>query len=174
MSENIGAVAQEMMNTAIKYSEDKSQLYPPDTVLKARARGECSVCAYLYYGLARELAEYLSARDPQVKAVYFYSEPLVQWDDQPADRPNLLPGFHVVVWTEAKHPALSKLGEALTLALEKESRRLPCSKATDLCHWINIAQVDDLDVEKKSGYGALLAGHERRSVEIWHRETSMA
>lgn len=174
MSEDIGAVAQEMMKAAIKYSEDKSQLYPPDTVLKARARGECSVCSYLYYGLAKALAEYLGTRDHKAKAVYFYSEPLVPWNEQPADRPNLLPGLHIIVWTEAKNRTLSQLGDAVSRAVEKESRGLPCSKATDLCHRINIAQVDDLDVEKKNGYGAFLTSHELRPVEIWHKEASIA
>lgn len=169
MLSEVTTMTKTMMEHAIDYCGKKANLKDRQEVFDALNKADSSVRDYLYYGLAKEMAQYLGSTSKEVKAIYFYGEPSLPWNEQPADRPNLLSGFHLIVSVDAKNPALAELADSLALAVDEETRRLPCPDTSELCHPVHVAVIDDQDIDAREGYGALLTTHEMRPIEIWHR-----
>jgi hypothetical protein len=54
-------------------------------------------------------------------------------------------------------------------ALAEEYRHLGCAKANALCSELDVRVVDEDEVEKRTGYGALINSLYVRPIEVWHR-----
>jgi hypothetical protein len=109
--------------------------------------------------------------DNRAKAVYIYDDPeaSLAWSNGSPERPNSTPGIQMIVWVSRKSPALSSLVDTLSASVKEESRRLNCPKANGLCHELDVVVVDDQEVERRSGNGALIQSIYLRPIEIWHR-----
>jgi hypothetical protein len=163
-------VVTKMMEDAIKFCSRKTGLNGRQQVLEAMRCGDCSVCEYLRYGLAQEVAEYLGSVDDTVKAVYTYEPEYATNADGPIPgRPNLSPGINLIAWVSRKSAALSSVAASVSSALAQECRELACSKANALCYELDIKATDDDEVRERIGYGALVNSLYIRPVEIWHK-----
>jgi hypothetical protein len=159
------------MQNAILFCAEKANLNGKKQVLNARRSGDCAACQYLRYGLAKNIAAYLGSIDNRAKAVYIYEDPdsSLTWHDGVPSRPNIAPGIRIIVWVSRKSPALDSLIESLTIAVDKELRQLPCPNANALCHTLDVLVVDDEEVERRTGYGALINSIHLGPIELWHR-----
>jgi hypothetical protein len=159
-----------MMEDAIEFCAKKTSLKDRGQILEALRHGDCSLCEYLRYGLAKGVAEYLGLMDNTVKAIYTYEPEYATSVDGPIpDRPSRSPGISLIAWVSRKSAALSSVVASVSSALAEECRRLACPKANALCHMLDIEVVDDEEVQKRTGYGALVNSLYVRPTEIWHR-----
>lgn len=159
-----------MMEDAIEFCAKKTGLKDRQQVLEAIRRADCSVCEYLRYSLAKEVAEYLGSMDDTVKAMYTYEpEYTTNMDGPIPDRPNLSPGINMIAWVSRKSAALSSVVASVSSALTEERRQLDCPKANALCYELDIKATDDAEVRERTGYGALINSLYVRPLEIWHK-----
>lgn len=159
-----------MMADAIEFCAKKTSFKDREQVLEALRCGDCSVCEYLRYGLAKGVAEYLGSVDDAIKSVYIYEPEYATAMDVPIpDRPNLSPGISMIVWASRKSASLSSVVTMLGSALAEESRQLACPKANALCWSLEVQAVDDDEVKGRTGYGALIGSLYVCPTEIWRR-----
>jgi hypothetical protein len=112
----------------------------------------------------------LGSVDDTVKAIYTYEpEYATSTDEAIPDRPNLSPGINLIAWVSRKSAALSSVVASVSLALAEEHKRLACPKANALCHELDVKVADDGEVERRTGYGALILSLSVPPIEIWHR-----
>jgi hypothetical protein len=164
------AIVTSIMEEAIEFCARKTGLNDKEQILEAIHRGDCSICEYLRYGLAKELAEYLGSVDGTVKAVYFFeSEYATNADGPIPDRPNLAPAINLIAWVSRKSAALSSIVASVGSALAAEHRRLACPKANGMCCALDVKVADDDEVQGRVGYGALIHSLYVRPIEIWQR-----
>jgi hypothetical protein len=168
MSNTTATATKNALDSAILFCADMTNLDGREGVVAARQRGDCVACEYLRYGLAKGLAEYVGSMDEHVRAIYTFDEdePATRWDDA---LPNLTPGIRMLIWVERKSPALDTLVEALKTSAEQASRSLGCRKSNALCHQMDVLVVDDQDVQRRIGYGALTGSLYLSPIEIWRR-----
>lgn len=159
-----------MMEDAIEFCAKKTRFKDRERVLGALRCGDCSVCEYLRYGLAKGVAEYLGSVDDTVKAVYIYEPEYATSVDGPIPgRPNLSPGISLIAWVSRKSAALSSVVASVRSALAEEYRQLACPKANALCYELDVTVADDDEVQRRTGYGALISSLYVRPMEIWRR-----
>ena len=163
-------VVTKMMEDAIKFCSKKTGLNGRQQVLEAMHRGDCSVCEYLRYGLAQEVAKYLGSVDDTVKAVYTYEpEYATNADGYVPGQPDFSPGINLIAWVSRKSAALSSITASVSSALAQECRKLACPKANALCYELDIKATDDVEVQERTGYGALINSLYVRPVQVWHK-----
>ncbi len=171
MANDILEATSTAMQDAILFCAEKANLNGRKQVLDARRSADCAACAYLRYGLAKNIAEYVGSIDSRAKAIYVYEdlESSLRWQDGVPGRQNTTPGIRMIVWVSRKSPALDSLLDTLTTAVGQELRQLPCPNANALCHTLDVVVVDDEEVERRTSYGALLDSIHMRPIEVWHR-----
>jgi hypothetical protein len=159
-----------MMEEALEFCAEKAGLEGKEQARDALCHGDCSVCEYLRYALAQRVAEYLGSVDDTVKAIYTYEpEYATSADEAVLDRPSLWPGFNLIARVSRKSAALSSVVASVNLALTEEYKRLGCPKANALCSELDVKAVDDDEVQKRTGYGALISSLYVRPIEVWRR-----
>ncbi len=164
------AIVTNMVEEALAFCAEKTGLAKSDEVRDVLLTGDCCVCEYMLYALAQGVAGYLGSLDDTIQAIYTYEpEQATHVDEAIPPRPNLTPGLNLIARVSRKSAALSSVVASLRLALAEEYRQLGCPKANALCSEIDFRAVDEDEVEKRIGYGALLNSLYVRPVEIWHR-----
>ena len=163
-------VVRDMFENAIEFCAEKTGLNGRAQVLERMRCGDCSVCGYVRYDLAKEVAEYLGSVDDTVRAVYFYEpEYATSMDESLPDEPDLAPGISLVAWVSRKSAALSSVVGAVGAALAQEQKQFGCPKANALCYQLDVKVADDDEVRRQAGYGALIQSLYVRPTEIWRR-----
>ncbi len=158
-----------MMTKAVKFCASKTGL-SEKRIREAVYDGDCSVCEYLRYGLAQAMAEYLGSVDDAIKSIYIYEPEYATHTDEPIpDGPGFSPAINMIVCANRKTAALSSLLNMLGTAVAAELKRFVCPKSNALCHTIEIHLVDDAEVQRRTGYGALVRSLYVRPIEIWSR-----
>jgi hypothetical protein len=161
----------EMMEKAIVFSAEKMGFEGRDQVVKARARGDCSTCEYLRYGLAKEVANYLGATDQTINEVFFFEpEASTSMSGQRGVGPGLSPGISLIIRVSRKTAALESLIASVVSSVKQEYQRINCPEAKTLCNMIDIITVDDEEIECRTGYGALVGSLFMAPMEIWKRK----
>jgi hypothetical protein len=164
------AMVTHMVEEALEFCAEKAGLNGKEQARRVLRTGDCCVCEYLRYALAQKVAEYLGSMDDTIHAVYtFEPEEATGGDEAIPPRPNLSPGFNLLVRVSRKSAALSSVVASLRSALAEEYRRLGCPKANALCSDLDVRAVDEDEVEKRTGYGALINSLYVRPIEVWHR-----
>ena len=171
MATSIHSAVTDAVDQAIQFCIEKTTANNRLDVLAARERGDCSICQYLRYGLAKGIASFIGSTDGTTKAAYVYNDidPDLTWKEGPADRTRSTPGIRLILWAEKKSPALTNLTDAIAEAVERESQNMACPYANALCHHLDVSIVDDHEVKTHSGIGALLGSPHTPPIEIWHR-----
>jgi hypothetical protein len=164
------AIVTNMMEEALEFCAEKACLKDKEQARDVLLAGDCCVCEYLRYGLAQKVAEYLGSVDNTVQAIYTYEpEYATSVDGAIPARPNLSPGFNLLARVSRKSAALSSVVASMRSALAEEYRRLGCPKANALCSDLDVRVVDEDEVTKRTGYGALINSLYVRPIEVWHR-----
>ena len=158
------AVRQAMENALASLGTSRS------AVQQAMGDADCHTCERLRYRLSQGLGKYLGSVDPSVRAVYIY-EPDYATSSEAAlwERPSLSPGISMLVWVERKSAALNAVLDSLATAVREEAEKWACPKANALCWMLDAQVVDDVEVEARSGLGALVHSVYVRPLEVWHR-----
>lgn len=161
---------QKIMDNAMVFCAGKMGLASNEEVMTARKNGDCTLCDYLRYGLAKELSAHLASLDETIKAVYMYEpEIITAGDGLISQGPSMVPAINMIVWVTRKTAALESLLASTARALEDRLMKLGCEKASSLCHTVDTALVDDEDVCARRGYGALLSSVTVLPIPIWRR-----
>lgn len=164
------AIVTNMVDEALEFCAQKAGLKDKEQARGALLAGDCCVCEYLRYALTQKMAEYLGSVDDTIKAVYtFEPEEATGGDEALPARPNLSPGFNLIARVSRKSAALSSVVASLRSALAEECRQLACPKANALCSELDVKIVDEDEVERRAGYGALINSLYVRPIEVWHR-----
>ena len=160
----------EMIENAIMFSAGKMGMTGRDQVVQARARGDCITCEYLRFGLANEVADYLGSMDETIRSVYVYEPELATAvNGNIHNRPRLVPGINMIIRVSRKTAALKSILTSIASAVEQEFGQLNCPEANALCNMIDVIIVDDQEVAKRTGYGALIGSLYTPPIEIWQR-----
>ena len=159
-----------MLAEALEFCAQKAGLKDKEQARDALHAGDCCVCEYLRYALTQRVAEYLGSVDNTIQAIYTYEpEQATRVDEAIPARPNLTPGFNLIARVSRKSAALSSVVASMRSALAEEHRRLGCPKANALCSELDVRAVDQDEVERRTGYGALINSLYVRPIEVWHR-----
>ena len=163
-------VVRDMFENAIEFCAEKVGLNGRDQVIERMHCGDCSVCGYVRYDLAKGVAEYLGSVDDTVRAVYFYEpEYATRMDESLPEEPGLAPGISLIAWVSRKSAALSSVVGAVSTALAQEHKQFGCPKANALCYQLDVKVADDDEVQRRAGYGALIQSLYVRPTEVWRR-----
>ena len=74
---------------------------------------------------------------------------------------------HLLVWAQPKTAALNGLVETWDRALAQGYAEM--INGHRLANVLDVQVVDDADVEKRVGYGALLSSLHHRPIQVWER-----
>ena len=121
---------------------------------EALLMGQCEHCRCLSDSIARQISNYLMGVDNHIKAVY-QIEPGIT-SDMPSQENKPQAGIHLIVWVERKSPALNALAGTLQTALMTSQRALGCPNVMPDCYTLDIATLDDRDVNEQRGFGMLV------------------
>jgi len=164
------AIVTKMMDEALGFCAEKAGLNGKEQAREALQNGDCCVCEYLRYALAQGVAEYLGSVDDTIKAIYTYEPEYATSLDEPIpDRPNFSSGLNLIAQVSRKSAALSSVVASISSALAEEYGRLGCPKANPLCSGLDVQVVNEDEVRRRIGYGALIDSLYVRPMEIWHR-----
>ena len=163
-------VMKRILEEALDFGGQKAGHKGVEETLGALKRGDCSICEYVRYGLAQQVAQYLGSVDRSVKAVYTYEpEYATGVEGSVPNRPSLSPAISMIAWVDHKSAALTSVVSILGSAVSEELQRLGCPKANALCHMLDVRVVDDTEVLGRTGYGALIDSVYVRPTEVWRR-----
>ncbi len=137
--------------------------------LEAMRNGDCSVCSYFMYGLAREIGAYLGDLDDSVQAVYCYEpEYSIGLDDvyRPLER-----GINLIVSVADTSAALTSVIASLEDGLGEARDGLVCAEANGSCLALDVKIASEADVASRRGYGALISSIHVRPLRVWARQS---
>jgi len=164
------SVVSRMFDEAIEFCAEKSGVNGPEKARKAIGNGDCCVCEYLRYALARQVAEYLGSVDESITAIYSYEpEYAIGSDSMGPGHPRPQPAMNLIARVNRKSAALSSVVASLSTALDENLRQLGCPHANALCRELAVHLADEEDVKRRMGYGALVNSLYVGPIEVWHR-----
>ena len=164
------AIVSKMMDEAMQYCAEKAGLKAKEKAVMALKGGDCCACEYMRHAVAIKVAEYLGSLDDGITAVYSYDPGYaVEGDSSAPGARTLQPAVSLILRVNRKSAALSSLVASLTAALEREFQQVGCPNANALCRTIDVTVADEQEVEKRSGYGALIHSVWVQPLEVWHR-----
>jgi hypothetical protein len=164
------AIVTNMVEEALEFCAEKAGLKDKEHARSVLLTGNCRACEYMRHALAQKMAAYLGSVDDTIRAIYTYEpEHGTHGDEALPGRPNLSPGLNLIARVSRKSAALSSVVASLRLALAEEHSRLGCPKANALCSELDVRVVDEDEVQKRIGHGALISSFHVRPIEVWHR-----
>lgn len=163
------SIVAKMIEEALAFSAAKTRTGTKEKALDRVLQSDCSACQYVRYGLAKAIAQYLGSIDDAIKAVYVY-EPEYATDD---DTIGLSFGINLLAWVQRKSAALNSIVASLDTVLMEERKRLLCPEATAECFSLDVKVVDDDEVHRRRGYGALVNSIFVRPTKVWERSNEL-
>lgn len=158
--------AQVVLTQAVEYCAHKMQLDSSQEVIdRLRARNG-QACGYCHYSVAKQVAASLGTLDGKVKAAYIYDYDATPEDLCFGEAGQALP-IHLLVWAERKTAALKVLVETWDRTLAQGYAEMIGGRQP--AHLLDVQMVDDTDVERRLGHGALLSSLHHRPVRVWRR-----
>ncbi|MBC7264881.1 MAG: hypothetical protein H5T64_11085 [Chloroflexi bacterium] len=159
-------MADAAVTKALEFCAQKMGLHGPQAVIDRLRQGDSTACGYFHYGLAEQVAKHLAEFDEDVKTVYLYSydatpEDVCFGEATPASQ------VHLIIWAQRKTAALNSLVNALDRALVEGYGTM--IGTPQLMHLLDVQIIDDDDVKRRVGYGALLSSLHLPPIEIWRR-----
>jgi hypothetical protein len=137
------SIVSSMFDEAIEFCAEKSGFNGPAKARQAIGTGDCCVCEYLRYALARQVAEYLGSVDESITAIYTYEpEYATGSDSMEPGHPRTQPAMNLIARVNRKSAALSSAVASLSTALDEKLRHLGCPHANALCREMAVHQAD--------------------------------
>jgi hypothetical protein len=159
------SVAQSAVEDALDFCAQQLRLADRAAVLEQLQEANPSVRGYFEYGLARQIGERLGELDGEVEAVYLYDDEATPEDAVFGE--STLSLVHLILRVQRKTSALQSLVAALDRAVTQKCAEM--LHATQLAHVLDVQVVDDVDVNTKMGYGALLTWLHHKPLVVWTR-----
>jgi len=166
-SAGTGIPTQEILSHALAYCAVKMALDGLPSVVERLRQGDGTACAYCLYSIATQVAEKIGALDENVKTIYTLDYDATPEDECFGGAAHLGPPVHLIVWTRRKTAALLALVEALDRLLVQAYASL--LDKPGLAGFLDVQVVDDADVGRRLGYGALLSSMHHRPIPVWQR-----
>jgi hypothetical protein len=138
----------------------------PEAAIERVKQGEKTACEYCRFSITQQVGRVLGASDDNVKAVYICDYDATAEDRCFGETVQSSP-IHMIVWADRKTGALTSLISALDRTLAQEYAHVTGSVHAE--YLLDVQVVDDSDVEKRAGYGALLSSLYNRPIEVWKR-----
>ena len=163
---DVAGTAQVVLAQAMEYCAQKMRLDSSQAVIDRLRAGDVQACEYCHYSVAKQVAESLGVLDKNIKATYIYDHDATPEDLCFGDAGRALP-IHLIVWAQPKTAALNVLVETWDRALALGYAEMigGCQPA----HVLDVQVIDDADVEKRIGHGALLFSLHHRPIQVWER-----
>lgn len=163
---DVVSIAQAVLTQAMEYCAEMVRIDSSQAVIDRLREGDGKVCEYCHYSVAKQVAESLGALDENIKAVY-----ICDYDATPGDlcfgvAAQPLP-IHLIVWAQPKTAALNALVDTWDHALSQSYAEM--IGESQLAHVLDVQVVEDADVERRIGYGALLSSLHHRPIQVWER-----
>ncbi len=153
---------------ALSYCAEKMGLEGPQTVTKRMRQGDGVACGYCLYSVAKQVAEAIGALDENVRVVYTFDCDATPEDECLGAAARGTPLLHLLVWAQRKTAALRALVSALDRALARAYAHV-LGEGQPPASLLDVQVIDDADVGRRSGYGALLSSMYHRPVQVWQR-----
>lgn len=154
------------VRAALEYSAEKMALTGPQAALDCLRAGDENAHSYFQYALAQHAAYYLASFDEEITAAYMYDYEATP-EDQNFGQMQALSPVHLIVSVRRKTEALFSLAASLDRALaERYASQAGLSKTG---HLLDVQVIDEADVQRGTGYGALLNSIYHRPMLVWQR-----
>jgi len=156
-----------VISEAMEYCARKMKLGNAQAAIDSLKQGNRSACGYCHYSLAQQVAASLGTLDDGVKSVYLfeYDEDLQQ--EEACDRGAPMAPLHLIAHVQAKTGGLDSIAAGLDRALVAAFADLIGMNVA--ASVLDVHFVDDRDVERRLGYGALLSALYNRPIRLWER-----
>lgn len=161
---NANSTAEDVLNKALEFCAKKMGLQDGQSVIQQLGQSKRRACEYCHYSIAGQVGAALGALDENIKAAYMFEVEATP-EDACFNETTGIPLVHVLVWTERKTKALDSLVAMLDRALAQTYGRL--IGPANLQHLLDVQIVDDAEVERRVGYGALLHSLYQRPIKVW-------
>ena len=160
------SLAQVVLTQAMEYCAEKARIESVKAVKDHLRAGDGKACEYCHYSVGKQVAESMGSLDENIKAVY-----ICDYDATPGDlcfgvATQPLP-IHLIVWAQPKTAALHALADTWNHALSRSYAEI--IGESQLAHVLDVQVVDDAEVERRIGYGALLSSIHNRPIQVWKR-----
>jgi hypothetical protein len=160
------SVVESVIDHAVAYCAQKMGLGSGQAVREELQQENLVACKYCHYSIARQVGDLLGTLDQNVEAVY-----ALDYDATPQDLCYTGDGqttlIHLIVRVKRKTNALDAVMEVLAQALVRAYAKL--LDRPRLEHLLDVQVVDDADVAKRIGYGAMLSSLHNRPIQVWER-----
>jgi len=158
------SIAENVVDTATEFCARKMGAEGRGAAVARLQENDQCAREYCYYSIAEQVGSALGAMDQNVKAVFIF-ECEATAEDLCFGDARYTPLLHLLVWTQRKTEALNALVAMLDRALTQQFAAKVGPQ--DLKHLLDVQIVDDVNVEKRSGYGALLHSLHHRPIKVW-------
>jgi hypothetical protein len=176
-TEQIDSVlADEMIQNAIDLCADKFFTGNRDWAIQALRQGREDVCQAFADCLGVQIAEYLGGMDKTVKAIFRYEvdEEHLHHDELEEPTRGWQGGINLVAWVGRKSAALTALVATLESTLEESQRKLIWrSPESTSGITLDVAMVNDADVNKLRGLGVIAKSQHIHSTQVWPDVTEL-
>lgn len=160
------SVAEALVADTLSRCAEQMSLRDSAAVVDRLRRGDHVVHLACEQELARNVAEYLSYLDSDIKTVYRY-EYTCGGQSAGQHALELRPIIHLVVLTERRTAALISVLAALDRALSQSlAERCGGQEAPSV---LNVHVIADADIRNRAGYAALLFAPHWEPVQVWKR-----
>ena len=163
---DVAREAGDILIQAMDYCARKMQLDSPQAVVAPVRAGQGKACEYYHYSVAKQVAALMGELDANIKSAYIYEYDATPEDLCFGETGRGLP-IHLLIWAARKTAALSTLVDTLGRALAQQYAMI--IGVPQPAHLLDVQVVDDTDVERRLGHGALLSSLHHRPVELWRR-----
>jgi coenzyme F420-reducing hydrogenase delta subunit/formate hydrogenlyase subunit 6/NADH:ubiquinone oxidoreductase subunit I len=166
--ETRASVFGEIVSKALVFTEQKTRLRGREVVVRALQQGHTAAHDYFRYGLAKEIGNHLGQAEATVKDVYLY-EPESASGEVVNGKTSLTRGLELIVWVAGQKDLLSPLVETLDQELTAEYKSLLGPAVSTMPGFLAVDVIDDQDVQKRVGSGALVSSLHTRPLKVWSR-----
>ncbi len=163
---DVAGTATVILTQAMEYCAQKMRLGSWQIVINRLVKGDGQVCEYCHYSVAKQVAGALGALDENIKAIYIHDYDATPEDLCFGEAGQALP-IHLIIWAQPKTAALNAVVETWDRALAQGYAEMIDGRQP--AHLLDVQVVDDADVEKRAGYGALLSSLHHRPIQVWKR-----
>ena len=163
----VGVTMEGILAQALCYCAEKMDLDGPQAVVERVRQGDGAAHGYYVYSVAKQVAETIGSLDENVWAVYIFDCEATPEDECLGEVCRGAPLIHLLVWTQRKTAALCALASALDRVLIQTYACAPGEGRP--ASLLDVQVIDDADIGRRSGYGALLCSMYNRPIQVWGR-----
>jgi hypothetical protein len=164
--QDVASTSKVILDGAMEYCAQKMSLNGRQSVMDGLRAGDGRMCGYCHYSVAKQVAQFIGALDENVKAAYMYDYEATPQDLCPDRGGQALP-IHLLIWADRKTAALKLMAETWDRALAQSYAEVLGGQPS--AHVLDVQVVDNGDVQKRMGYGALLSSLHYPPVQLWSR-----